>query len=86
MYRLYGIPARYATGYALSPSDFNKKKGAAAALGALLPAIVWTWLYIRYKRREQWIKKGGIGRAFDQLVFDLHYAGKNVCFTISGFL
>ena len=26
MYRLYGIPARYATGYAVSPSDFTRQE------------------------------------------------------------
>lgn len=169
MYRLYGVPARYATGYAVSPSAFQEQadgtyravvtdesahawpeifirdygwtpvevtpmgEGITAGYPGFdteifqnimtdtgwdlsLPSLrvqeedtedisreekkpVFSWeadqkslwigltigtavfivlsgfFYRRYKRRDQWIQKGGMGRLFDQLLFDLHFSG-----------
>lgn len=169
MYRIYGIPARYATGYAVSPADFEEQpdgtyravvtdesahawpevfihdygwtpvevtpleNGAGtnypgfdsetfqnimtendwdislpslqtgdsqereedrkeesesfsleadwkliarcAGPGAAVLTAFCILLYVRYKKRDQWIREGGMGRLFDQLLFDLHFSG-----------
>lgn len=170
MYRLYGVPARYATGYAVSPSDFElQSDGTYRAVVTDESAHAWPEIFIhdygwtpvevtplgqgvttnypgfdseifqdimtdtgwnlsvpslqtqsreetkdtqnrqspgiffevdkrtvwkgiltgaggigilclifyrRWKRRDQWIQKGGMGRLFDQLLFDLHFSGR----------
>lgn len=170
MYRLYGIPARYASGYVVSPSDFEqqedgtwravvtdvsahawpeifihdygwtpvevtpsgngdsvhypgfdvqifqdivadrewnmavpslqnreqeeeeevqeaenagslpetgwKSSGKLAGFGGAALAVLCVILYRSYKRRDLWIQKGGMGRLFDQLLFDLHFSGR----------
>ncbi len=170
MYRLYGIPARYASGYVVSPSDFEqqedgtwravvtdvsahawpeifihdygwtpvevtpsgngdsvhypgfdaqifqdivanrewnmavpslqnreqeeeeevqeaenagslpetgwKSSGKLAGFGGAALAVLCVILYRSYKRRDLWIRKGGMGRLFDQLLFDLHFSGR----------
>ena len=170
MYRLYGIPARYASGYAVSPSDFEQQEdgtwravvtdvsahawpeifihdygwtpvevtpsgngdsvhypgfdaqmfqeivadrewnmavpslqnreqekeeevqeaenagslsetdwkipGKLAGFGGAALAVLCAILYRSYKKRDLWIRKGGMGRLFDQLLFDLHFSGR----------
>lgn len=44
-------------------------------IGTAVFIVLSGFFYRRYKRRDQWIQKGGMGRLFDQLLFDLHFSG-----------
>ena len=44
-------------------------------IGTVVFIVLSGFFYRRYKRRDQWIQKGGMGRLFDQLLFDLHFSG-----------
>lgn len=47
MYRLYGIPARYATGYAVSPSDFTRQEdGSYLAVVTDESAHAWPEIFM----------------------------------------
>ena len=47
MYRLYGIPARYASGYRVFPSDFQLEKGVYRAHVTDESAHAWVEVFIR---------------------------------------
>ena len=48
MYRLYGVPARYATGYAVSPSAFQEQAdGTYRAVVTDESAHAWPEIFIR---------------------------------------
>ena len=49
-------------------------KGILTGAGGI--GILCLIFYRRWKRRDQWIQKGGMGRLFDQLLFDLHFSGR----------
>lgn len=46
MYRLYGIPARYATGYVVSPDEFEQKDGSWVAVVTDTSAHAWVEIYL----------------------------------------
>lgn len=46
LYRLYGIPARYASGYVVQPSDFRLRDGAWRAEVTDLSAHAWTEIFL----------------------------------------
>ena len=47
MYRIYGVPARYATGYMVEPSDFQLEKGVYKAYVTDESAHAWVEVFIK---------------------------------------
>ncbi|MBD5445361.1 MAG: transglutaminase family protein [Lachnospiraceae bacterium] len=47
MYRLYGVPARYASGYMVAPSDFKLEKGVYKAYATDESAHAWVEVFIK---------------------------------------
>lgn len=58
------------------PETGWKSSGKLAGFGGAALAVLCVILYRSYKRRDLWIQKGGMGRLFDQLLFDLHFSGR----------
>lgn len=47
MYRLYGVPARYAVGYKIEPSDFQLEKGVYRAYVTDEAAHAWVEIFVK---------------------------------------
>lgn len=47
MYRLYGVPARYAAGYKIEPSDFQLEKGVYKAYVTDEAAHAWVEIFVK---------------------------------------